>query len=56
MKGRDFEPVSLYRGAYILMAVGRNNEAKKLFEESLESSFELGPVTTKMIKEELAKF
>jgi tetratricopeptide (TPR) repeat protein len=56
VKARDFEPVSLYRGAYILKAVGRNNEAKKLFEESLESSFELGPVTTKIIKEGLAKF
>jgi tetratricopeptide (TPR) repeat protein len=56
VKGRDFEPVSLYRGAYILKAVGRKEEAKKFFEESLESSFELGPVITKMIKEELAKF
>lgn len=55
VKGRDFEPESLYRGAYILKASGKKEEAKKLFEESLQSSLELGPVKTKMIKEELKK-
>jgi tetratricopeptide (TPR) repeat protein len=55
VKGKDFEPTSLYRGGYILAAAGKKEEAKKLFEQSLESSFELGPVKTKMIKEGLQK-
>jgi predicted negative regulator of RcsB-dependent stress response len=55
VKGKDFEPTSLYRGGCILAAAGKKEEAKKLFEQSLESSFELGPVKTKMIKEGLQK-
>ena len=55
VKDRDFEPASLYRGGYILAAAGKKEEARKLLEQSLDSSFELGPVKTKMIREELQK-
>jgi len=55
VKGRSFEPASLYKGGYILAAAGKKEEARKLLEQSLESSFELGPVKTKMIKEQLQK-
>ena len=55
VKGRDFEPTSLYRGAYILAAAGKKEEARKLFAQSLESSFELGPEKTEIIKTELER-
>lgn len=49
--GRDFEPRSQMYAAYILRSNGENDKADKLFKLSLESAFELGPVTTERIKE-----
>jgi tetratricopeptide (TPR) repeat protein len=46
VEGRTFEPDALLKGAYIFAASGRKAEAKKLFKECLQSSFELGPLTT----------
>jgi tetratricopeptide (TPR) repeat protein len=50
---KTFEPDALLHCAYILAENGRKEDAEKLFEECLESSFELGPETTAVIKEQL---
>ncbi len=48
---KTFEPDALVNTAFIYAAVGKKQEAKKLFTESLESSFELGPSVMKKVKE-----
>ncbi len=50
---RHFEPGALLHTAIIFSSAGKKEEAKKLLEECLESSFELGPVKTKFIEEQL---
>ncbi|MFD2726808.1 tetratricopeptide repeat protein [Hyunsoonleella rubra] len=47
---KTFEPESLYHLAEIYKANGNQKEAEKLKKELLESSFELGPLTTQSIK------
>ena len=49
--GKDFEPTSQCRMAFILKSIGEKEKADKIFRECLKSSFELGPVTTKQIRE-----
>jgi len=51
--GKDFEPGSQLHAAYILKAQGETSKAKKLMSDCLESSFELGPVTTEEIRKNL---
>ncbi len=53
VKGRSFEPELLLKGAYILEAAGRQQEARALFEECNESSFELGPAVQKELASRL---
>ncbi len=51
---KTFEPNALFHTALVFAANGKKQEAKALLRECLESSFELGPVTTMIIKEKLA--
>lgn len=51
---KTFEPEALFNTACIFAASGKKEEAKQMLEECLESSFEIGPVTSKQIKEKLA--
>lgn len=48
--GHTFEPEVLYHMAEIYKANGKLNKTKDLKKELLESSFELGPLTTETIK------
>ncbi|WP_248723957.1 lipopolysaccharide assembly protein LapB [Seonamhaeicola sp. ML3] len=48
--GKTFEPEALYHLAEVYKANGKFDEAKKIKHELLESSFELGPLTTKKIE------
>lgn len=48
-----FEPDATLHTALIFAANGKKEEAKKMLEKCLESSFELGPVVTKQVKEKL---
>jgi tetratricopeptide (TPR) repeat protein len=52
---RSFEPEVLYKGALVLSANNKKAEAKKLFEECLNASYELGPVMTEEIRKEMDK-
>ncbi|HEX5654495.1 MAG TPA: hypothetical protein VFX58_15560, partial [Chitinophagaceae bacterium] len=54
--GKNFEPDAIYHSALICQAKGKKKEARKMLEECLESSFELGPKTTAEIKSKLAVF
>ena len=49
---RSFEPDALYTTAIIFAANGKKTEAKEMLNECAASSFEIGPVTTKKVKEE----
>ena len=51
--GKDFEPESQLHAAYILKAQGEISKAKQLLSDCLESSFELGPVTSEEIRKNL---
>lgn len=48
-----FEPDATMHTAFIYAANGKKEEAKRMLEECLESSFELGPVATRLVKEKL---
>jgi len=48
-----FEPDALFHSALIFSAVGETEKAKNLLNACLESSFELGPLTTNQIREKL---
>jgi predicted Zn-dependent protease len=50
---RTFEPEALMHTAFIYADNGKIKEAEKMLKECLESSFELGPVTTRQIKKKL---
>lgn len=50
---RTFEPDALMHTAFIYADNGRKEEAEKMLKECLESNFELGPVTTRQIREKL---
>jgi hypothetical protein len=50
---KTFEPEAQMHTAYILDGNNRKDEAVKLFNECFESSFELGPLATMQIKEQL---
>lgn len=50
---QTFEPDALLHTAYIFEAKGEKSQAKKMLEACLESSFELGPLTTASIKYKL---
>lgn len=54
VSGRTFEPESLYQGAFILAANGKQEKAKELLESCRESSFELGPLKSRRVKEMMA--
>lgn len=47
------EPVALYHSGIILKEAGKYELAKKYLEEALEASFELGPLTTKEVQQNL---
>jgi len=47
-------PDALMHTAFIYAANGKQQEAKEMLEECLESSFELGPVASKQIREKLS--
>lgn len=51
--GQTSEPDAIMHSAFIYAANGMEKEAKKMFKECLESSFELGPVATSRILEAL---
>lgn len=53
VKGQTYEPVPIYHMAKIYKANGMDEEARKYFEEALAAGYELGPVTTREIKQEL---
>lgn len=48
-----FEPGATMHTAFIYAANGKKEEAKRMLEGCLESSFELGPVATRLVKEKL---
>ena len=50
---RNFEPDALLHTALIFSAAGKKDKARELLEECLAGSFELGPVKTKFIQEQL---
>lgn len=50
-----YEPEAMLHTAMIFSAKGRKAKAQQLLEECLESSFELGPVKTAAIREQLKK-
>lgn len=50
---KTFEPDALYRMGILLKNCGEKKLAKKYLTDALESSFELGPVLTAEIKQEL---
>lgn len=50
---KTFEPDALYRVGLLLKKSGNTKLAKEYLTNALESSFELGPVVAKEIKEEL---
>lgn len=50
---RTFEPIANMHTAFIFAANGKKSEARKLFNECLESSFELGVVATRQVEEKL---
>ena len=49
--GKTFEPEALFHLAHIYKANGKLNEVKKLKEELLESTFELGPIAAQKVQE-----
>ncbi len=51
---QTFEPGATMHTAFIFAANGKKEEARKLLKDCLESSFELGVIATKQIKEKLA--
>ncbi len=55
VEGKTFEPDAQYKGAFILLANGRKEEGVKMLEDCLESSYELGPVVAKKIRDELKR-
>lgn len=55
VSGKSFEPDLILRTAYIQMAAGNKTLARKLLSELLESSFELGPLKGKEIKESMSR-
>lgn len=52
---KTFEPDAAYHLGMIYLSNGFEEEAEKYLEEALESSFELGPVVTRDIKQALEK-
>ncbi len=50
---RTYEPRVCYQAAMVFAANGKRKEAGELLEECLESSFELGPLTTSKIRRQL---
>jgi tetratricopeptide (TPR) repeat protein len=50
---KTFEPDAVMHTAYIFAAKGKKAEAKEMLKECLESSFEIGPVAVKEIKEKI---
>ena len=50
---KSFEPEVLLHAGNILRSSGKTTEAKKVLNECLESSFELGPVSTSQIRKDL---
>ncbi|HUR67249.1 MAG TPA: hypothetical protein VMZ03_12945 [Chitinophagaceae bacterium] len=50
----SFEPAALMHTGFIYAANGKQEEARNILETCLESTFELGPVAAKEIKEKLA--
>jgi Tetratricopeptide repeat len=51
---KTFEPDALMHTAFIYAAKGKKEEARKMFRECLESSFELGPLAIAKIKNQLS--
>ncbi len=49
------EPEALYHSGVILAGTGNKKEAKKYLEEALDASYELGPVATQEIREDLRR-
>ena len=52
---KTFEPDAAYHLGMIYLANGLDDEAEKVLDEALQSSFELGPVITREIKKALEK-
>jgi len=52
---RIYEPETLMHCGIILAANDRKAEGRKLLEESLQSSFELGPVISTKVRMKLEK-
>jgi tetratricopeptide (TPR) repeat protein len=53
IENKTFEPDALYHLGMIYSANGMKKEARKYLQEAAESSFELGPLTAKKIKDAL---
>lgn len=49
--GKTFEPTVLFHTACIYAASGKKEEARNIFQDCLESAFEIGPLATIQIKE-----
>lgn len=52
--GQTFEPDAMVHTGLIFAANQQEEKAREILEECLDSSFELGPLTTKLINEKLA--
>lgn len=50
---KNFEPEAVMHTAMIYAANGKKAEARQMFEECLSSSFEIGPVKTRFVHEQL---
>lgn len=50
---RNFEPDAVLHTALIFSGAGKKDKAKMLLNECMESQFEMGPVKTKFVKQEL---
>ncbi len=55
VEDKTFEPDAAYHLGMIYLANGFDDEAEKVLDEALQSSFELGPVITREIKKALEK-
>lgn len=55
IEGKSFEPDAAWHSGYIYAANNKPQEARRKFNEALESAFELGPVTVKRIRGEISQ-
>jgi tetratricopeptide (TPR) repeat protein len=53
VEGKTFEPHVLYQVGFIYKAAGESEKARNYLQQADEASFELGPLLSKKIKNDL---